>query len=613
MILVSLIIVNVPILVAGHLMKRSAEESLLQEKKNKLAAMTALLDTRLEPDGYEGILDRRGAAGKSREDRIHALNEELAAVTDEIAASSPGLGVGFYGRDLDAILTYGPSTQLGHTVGRSIASDHPGREVMAQNEFRVEFGALVRGNIMNAMRPIQRKGRVIGYIWANELTDDVRSQLNTMDRGITLSMTVGVILSMILILGLTEGVLRDVRKIVRGLRNLRFDLRHRIAGLKGEMGEVADTINEMAVALADARSLSENIMDSMADGIIAVDNLGGITAVNTMAERMTGFSARELMGKSYEEVFCRDPSFKSLLLHTLRTGEAHIGLETSHPARMGTLWISTSTSLLKNHDGAVIGAVAVFKDRTERKRLEEQVNRASRLATLGELMAGVAHEIRNPLTSIKGFLQYFQKDGNNEEWRTHLPMLLKEVDRMNRIIDELLYFSRPSRSALVPTDLAGLLQDTLMLVRSRAERKDISFEVRPAEGLPFVQLDGEEFKQVFLNLLINSVQAVGETGTIRVEAAYLEETDEVELCFADSGPGIPPSIREKVFDPFFTTKQTGTGLGLAVVQRIVFARHGRIFIEDNSGAGALIRIVIPRKMGEGSTSDGHGEGEGSCG
>ena len=159
---------------------------------------------------------------------------------------------------------------------------------------------------------------------------------------------------------------------------------------------------------------------------------------------MTGFAAQELVGKLYEEVFCRDPSFHSFLLHTLRTGELHIGCETAYPVRSGKLWISATTSPLRDYDHDIIGAVAVFKDLTERKRLEEQINRANRVATLGELMAGVAHEIRNPLTSIKGFLQYFQIERDDEEWQHHLPMLLREVDRMNRIIEALLYFSRPS-------------------------------------------------------------------------------------------------------------------------------------------------------------------------
>ena len=594
MILLSLIIVNVPILGGGYLMKRSAEQSLLDEKKHKLAAMAALLDARLEQDGYEGILQKRGAAGMSREEKIRVLNQELASVTDEVARTSPGLGVGYYGRDLDAILTYGPSAELGEKVGRSIDSTHPGREVMATNEFRVESGALVRGNIMNAMHPVQRNGRVIGYIWANELTDDIEAQLSSMDKGITLSMLAGVVLSMVLILGLGEGVLRDVRTIVRGLRELRFDLRKRIMGLRGELGEIADSINEMAVALADARNLSEIIMDSIADGIIAVDNAGRITAVNSVAESLTGFTSQELIGKSYDQVFCQDPSFHSFLLDTLRTGEPHIGCQLAYPVRHGTIWVSASTSLLKNFKGEVMGAVTVFRDLSERKRLEEQVNRANRLATLGELMAGVAHEIRNPLTSVKGFLQHFQSSSKNEEWRLYLPVLLQEVDRMNRIIETLLYFSRPTQTAVLPTDLNRILSDALTLVARRSDSKNVEFEVHVEDGLPLVELDGEQFRQVVLNLLINSVQAIQESGTVTVEAKSLPDTDEVLLSFADSGSGILPGVREKIFDPFFTTKPAGTGLGLAFVQRIVSARGGQVFVEDNAGGGAMIKIVIPR-------------------
>lgn len=606
MILLSLIIVNVPILVGGHLMKRSAEQSLLEEKEGKLAAMAALLDSRLEKGGYEGILRRRGAAGKSREDQIQVLNEELAGATDEVAASSPGLGVGYYGRDLDAILTYGPSEELGTTVGRSIDATHPGREVMDKNQFRVESGALVRGNIMNAMRPIERNGRVIGYIWANELTDNVEAQLKALDRGITLSMLVGVVLSLLLILALSEGTLKDVQKIVQGLRELRFDLRKRITGLHGELGEIAGSINEMAGALAEAKNLSEHIMDSMADGIVAVDNSGRITAINSMAERLTGFTSRELLGEPYERVFCQDPSFHSFLLDTLHTGKPHIGYESTYPVKHRMIWVSASTSLLKDYNGEVMGAVAVFRDLTERKRLEEQVNRANRLATLGELMAGVAHEIRNPLTSIKGFLQHFQNTGDDLEWKTYLPVLLREVDRMNRIIETLLNFSRPGQPVVMRTDVGKMLLDTLTLVKSRDDSKHVEFQVHVEQGLPLVELDGEQFKQVILNLAINSLQAIEHSGKVSIEVAYSHDGDTVLFSFSDSGPGIPEELRDKVLDPFFTTKPSGTGLGLAFAHRIVSERGGHIVVGGNATGGALIKIVIPRTYHEGHGSDDHG-------
>lgn len=594
MILLALIIVNIPILVAGIAMKHSAEQSLLEEKKSKLAAITVLLDARLGADGYDEIFRRRGVLHGSKEEKIRALNQELGAVTDEIASASAGLGAGYYAKELDAIVTYGPSAQFGHTVGWAIQGTHPGRQVMALNEFRVEFGTLVRGNIMNAMRPLQRDGKVIGYAFANELTNDVQAQLSAMDRGISFSIAVGVMLSLMLIISLTESMIRDVQSVIHGVRELKFNLRHRITGLKGEIGEVAATINEMAVALVNTRSLSENIMDSIADGVIAVDTDGRIVAFNSAAEKLTGFTAAEVVGKAYEEVFCTKPYFHSLLLDTMHTGEPHIAGEMSYPVKNGVLWISTSTSLLKNLHGEVIGAVVVFKDLTERKRLEEQVNRAERLASLGELAAGVAHEIRNPLTGIKGFLQYFQAAGSEEERQQYLPMLLKEVDRMNRIIEALLYFARPCQASVAPTNVSKVIQDTMMLLRNRAESQGVCFAVEMEAELPFLELDEEQFKQVFLNLLLNSLQAMEKEGHIHITGRYDQETDEVELVFADSGPGIPEHLQEKVFDPFFTTKPTGTGLGLSVVHRIVAAQGGRVYLEDNPDGGVLVRLMLPR-------------------
>lgn len=609
LIMLSLLIVNVPILVAGYAMKESAEQSLLEEKKSKLAAVSYIIDSRLEADGYEGILQRRGASGAAREEKIRVLNRELAALTDEIALSSPGLGAGFYSRDLDAIITYGPSAQFGYTVGWQIDQNHPGRSVMADGQFRVEFGTLVRGNIMNAMRPLIRDGRVIGYIWVNELTDDIQAQLAAMDRGLKAAMIGGMLLSIFLILSLIGSMFKDVQTVTQSLRNLRFNLRQPITGVTGEMGEVAAKINELAAALGDARTLSENIMESMADGIIAVDTIGRITAFNRAAEKLTGFTAQEVVGRYYADLFAQDADFNSRLLETLRTGEPYLGSKLEYPIRHGKLWISVSTSMLRDINGNILGAVVVFEDLTERKRLEEQVGRADRLATLGELMAGVAHEIRNPLTSIKGFLQYFQSAGSDEERALYLPMLMREADRMNRIIETLLYFARPCQERAVPTDLARVLQDTLILLQSQAKSHGIIFDIRIEDELPLVTIDDEQFKQVFLNLLINSLQAMDHEGMIRVSARYLAASDEVEVAFADSGPGFPAAIRDKVFDPFFTTKQTGTGLGLAVAQRIIAARGGRIEIEDNPDGGAIVRVVIPRVFKQGElVNDGEDTG-----
>lgn len=594
MILLALIIVNIPILVAGYMMKQSAEYYLLEEKKSKLAAMTVLLDSKLDPNGYTAILARRGVTNAPKEEKIKAINAELAEATDEISHASPGSGVGFYSKELDAIVAYGPSKNFGHTIGWPIQESHPGRQVMADDTFRVEFGTLVRGNIMNAMRPVDRNGQVIGYIWANELTDDVHAQLAAMDRSIFISIGLGMLLSMMLILAFTENVVGDVQTIIEGVRRIRFDLSERIFGPHGEMGEIAATINQLAAALGDAKSLSENIMDSMADGIIAVDAQARITSINRSAEVLTGFAAEELVGRSYKDVFCQHVWFHSSLMDTLASGTTHIGGEIEYPIKHGVRWMSISTSLLKNFHGESIGAVVVLRDLSERKRLEAQVGRADRLATLGELMAGVAHEIRNPLTSIKGFLQYFQQAGTDEERAVYIPLMLRETERMNRIIESLLYFARPCELELAPTDLRRVMREAILLIRNRAEKQDIDFEVAMAEDIPLAEVDEEQFKQVFLNLLINAVQALEQGGKIAVMARFLLDADAVEIVIADNGPGIPAENREKVFDPFFTTKRAGTGLGMSVVQRIILAQGGQISLEENPGGGLLVRLLIPR-------------------
>ena len=199
-----------------------------------------------------------------------------------------------------------------------------------------------------------------GYVFVNELTDDVQGQVAAMGRDITIAVAVGCILSLILIISLTEGLTRDIRAVIYGVRELKFNLRRPITGLKGEMGEVAATINEMAVALVNARSLSENIMDSIADGVIAVNTHGKITAFNRATELMTGFTQQDVIGKQYEEVFRMEQFCPSLLMDTLQTGKPHIGGELKFPVKSGTLWISTTTSLLCTLTGEVIGAVVVF-------------------------------------------------------------------------------------------------------------------------------------------------------------------------------------------------------------------------------------------------------------
>lgn len=591
MILFTLIIVSIPILLTGYVAKRETQAALLAEKQNKLFGIALLLDSYLG-ENYNEILAANNAQLADRATKIKVLNEALKSYTDTVTAAYPGVGAGYYSKELDAIITYGPSADYASKVGLAIGDEHPGRTVMSTGERLVGFAPMVRGDIMNAMVPVTRQGEVIGYIWANELTDDIHAQMAAMDRNIYLAVSLGIIISLLLFFWLNRGFIRDVGTIKNGLEQIRFDLDHRIAPLEGEMGQIGEAINHMTCSLLNAQTLNQNIMHSIADGVITVDIDGNITSANKSAEMLTGYTSAEIVDKPYKEIFCEGKHFNSLLLDTLATGASYIGVETDYPVKNRSIHISISTSRLKDSTNQIIGAVVVFKDLTEQHRLQEQMLRAERLASLGEIMAGVAHEIRNPLTAIKGFVQYLQVADTEAERKEYMPVIIKEVDRVNRVIETLLYFSRDCKADYKPMNINDLIEETLVLVKNTGTRHRLEFKLQLAQGLPWVEGDAEQLKQVLLNLLINAVQAVPEQGMIAIKT-WQEQAGAVQVRITDTGQGIDEAELSKVFDPFFTTKAAGTGLGLAVVQRIMNAHNGRIDIQSEVGKGTAVTLEIP--------------------
>lgn len=588
----TIIIVAFPIIISGYITKTIAEDNLLKEKEKKLFGITEILNQYIGQD-FTAILQAKGAVNSDKKTKIKVVNQALSRYTDAVAKAYPGVGVGYYVKDLHAIVTYGPSSEYGDRVGQNISRTHPGMKVMQTGEKHLEIGKQVRGQIMNAMLPIVRDGKVIGYVWANELTSDVYRQLMQMDLVIFICLALGMVCIILLLLTFWNRLLVDISRVKQGLKKMELNLRERITGVKGEIGEIADAVNGMAISILHARSLSENVMDSMIDGVITVDVSGNITFMNQAAMNLTGIRLDEIIGKPYMETMFNEIGFKSILMETLETGANYMGAEMELPLQgRKNLYISSSTSPLHDSEGNFIGAVLSFKDISEKKRLEQQVYRADRLAAIGEMMAGVAHEIRNPLTAIKSLVQYLQEGSTEEERQEYYPIIVKEVDRVNKIIHELLYFSRPSHANALPTNLNQLVEETVILAKSIA-KNTVNFYLKLEKDLPNVEIDPEQFKQVFLNILINSIQAMENTGDITIESLLDREQGKVLLHFSDTGTGIHEDKLEKVFDPFYTSKKEGTGLGMAVVQRIVTAHNGDVYLQNIPSGGLKVTIQIP--------------------
>ncbi|EOL9306216.1 TIGR00366 family protein [Escherichia coli] len=396
MILMAILMVIVPTLTIGYIVETEGRSAVLSEKEKKLSAVVNLLNQALG-DRYDLYIDL------PREERIRALNAELAPITENITHAFPGIGAGYYNKMLDAIITYAPSALYQNNVGVTIAADHPGREVMRTNTPLVYSGRQVRGDILNSMLPIERNGEILGYIWANELTEDIRRQAWKMDVRIIIVLTAGLLISLLLIVLFSRRLSANIDIITDGLSTLAQNIPTRLPQLPGEMGQISQSVNNLAQALRETRTLNDLIIENAADGVIAIDRQGDVTTMNPAAEVITGYQRHELVGQPYSMLF-DNTQFYSPVLDTLEHGTEHVALEISFPGRDRTIELSVTTSRIHNTHGEMIGALVIFSDLTARKETQRRMAQAERLATLGELMAGVAHEVRNLMFMIAGLL-----------------------------------------------------------------------------------------------------------------------------------------------------------------------------------------------------------------
>ena len=584
MILMAILMVIVPTLSIGYIVETEGRSAVLSEKEKKLSAVVHLLDQALG-DRFTHF------TALPRDERIQALNAELGPITERITQAFPGIGAGYYNKALDAIVTYAPSELYQNNVGVTIAADHPGREVMRSNAPVVFSGRQVRGDILNSMIPITRNGDVLGYIWANELTEDIQRQAWRMDVRIIAVLAAGLLCSLLLIVLFSRRLSANIDIITDGLSTLAQKTPAQLPNLPGELGQISRSVNALAQTLPETKTLNDLIIENAADGVIAIDRQGDVTTMNPAAEMITGYTLNELVGRPYATLFS-DPHFASPVLDTLAHGTEHLAQEVSFPARDRTIELSVTTSRIHNPDGELIGALVIFSDLTARKETQRRLAQTERLATLGELMAGVAHEVRNPLTAIRGYVQIIRQQTSLPVHQEYLSVVLKEIDSINRVIQQLLDFSRPRQSQWQQVLLNSLIEETLILVQTSGVQARIAFNVEQDKGLPAIVADRELLKQVILNILINAVQAISARGEIRIRTWQYSATQQA-VMIEDNGCGIDIALQKKIFDPFFTTKASGTGLGLALSQRIINAHQGDIRVASIPGCGATFTLILP--------------------
>jgi two-component system sensor histidine kinase HydH len=343
--------------------------------------------------------------------------------------------------------------------------------------------------------------------------------------------------------------------------------------------------------LLDASAVSREVIANLPDGLVVLDEQNRIVLQNSAAEAMTGHLESDIRGQSVDHVL---PAALKRLLPSpgqedrVVEREVECALKNQEP-----ITLSVSAARIVNAAGKFIGSLIIFRDLTEIKALQQEVQRREKLAALGGLAAGIAHEIRNPLSSVKGMATYFKtRLASDPEAREAAEVMISETNRLNRVISELLEFARPSNISPVLTEINTVIEHSLRLISADLEAHDISLDLHLEPDLPSVHLDPDRFIQCLLNLYLNGIQAMDRGGRLTV-ATRPAQDEGVEIEVSDSGAGISEEDIQHIFDPYFTTKASGTGLGLAIVHKIVDNHQGRITVRSTPGAGTAFVIWLP--------------------
>ncbi len=371
-------------------------------------------------------------------------------------------------------------------------------------------------------------------------------------------------------------------------------------------GQLAVAIEnaELFTEVQNAKIYNETLLRNLTTGVVAADTDGKITVFNQEAEQITGL-ARVNRGRIIDDL---PAPLRTIIRTTLATGERQEDREVSFQVGEEEVYVRASSAIFRGQEHELLGALMVITDITTLKKMEEQIRRTDRLASLGTLSAGMAHEIKNPLVSIKTFAQLLPERYAESDFReTFSGLIVHEINRIDTLVNQLLRFARPTKPLLRPMHVHETLEKTLLLVQHRLYQKEIKVNRAWNAATDMIRADSDQLEQVFLNFFLNAMDAMKRGGELTVETEIrkgepllarlsgngAQATEALCISIRDTGEGIKPGDIAHVFDPFFTTKDHGTGLGLSVVHGIVQEHGGQIEVESELSKGTVFRILMP--------------------
>jgi len=353
------------------------------------------------------------------------------------------------------------------------------------------------------------------------------------------------------------------------------------------------------------KSLKE-IIYAFPEGVMVLNRDLCINIFNSALEELTGFSFNQVKGRSILDIFFGNPDLIEVVKKAMDSGITFSNYETSHVKRdKSRIPVSITASPLLNNKGKPKGLVVIIRDISIIKELEERAANLGKMQISRTLVAGMVHEIRNPLGGIRGAAQLLLEEiKGNKEQREYINIIIQEVERLSRLTDSLMELTTHKKLPLEPCNIHSILDQVLVLEKAKGESNGITFNRVYDPSLPEISASRDRLFQVFYNIIKNSLEELGEKGSITLRTKFSQEYHPISKDFAtkqyilveiqDTGKGIAPEIKKSLFTPFCTTKPKGIGLGLALSLKIIEEHNGFIKVESEEGRGTIFKIYLPR-------------------
>lgn len=584
----TVILLILPVLLTGYMLQiiRNSELSLVNEQKAKLNHAAYMFEQQLG-GSLDDYLAQQGVLEKSKEEQIQVIHQRVSKIVKNLNRDYPELHIGIYHKRLDVF--FDGSGRFSENFSRRRKGAFT--EVLSSGQSYVNNMGGEHEAWYEVYRPFAPNGEVEGVIRSAENLGETGYYGKRRD----VESTAYSIIVITIMLGLGGSLVmfrqfvNHVHSVKEGVQYLKKDLGYTLSEAPGELGEIVDAVNDLAGRILELNIYNDTMLATIKDALLVVDVDGNVVIANCASQKLFELPA-EHKGLPYNDVLPENSPFANLLEETLNKGTQFTDLNVSWASSNGVVELIVSTDVLLNGSNT-IGAVICCHDITERKKLQEQVYRQEKLAALGKLVAGVAHEIRNPLTSISCYIQHWQKNKNPSA--KALATMSREVARLDAIVNQLLYFTKPAEAKFGYHDINLIINEVLGFLTETQQGKfnvvkTLDYSLSPA------WVDREQMERVFSNIFFNALQAMPQGGTINVRTYRSNNYIVTEIT--DTGCGIAQEHMVHLFDPFYSGRPKGTGLGLAIAHEIISAHGGHIEVESEVGKGSTFSLYV--KAGE---------------